>query len=462
MTLWQSNNENSPGEGVLAFTSSLEVDYRLYPYDIRASIAWARALVEAGALSSGQLEKITEALNDIKEELDNGELELDPELEDIHMNIENELTDRLPEVGPRLHFGRSRNDQVLVDVKLYLRNELQALEQKLGNVLESLVSRAREHLDTYLPGYTHLQPAQPISLAHYLLAYFQKFRRDSNRLHRCYKPLGVMPLGSGALAGSGVNVDRETLADHLDFTSISKNSLDAVSERDFMVDIIHALTQLSLHASRLCEDWVLWSSSEFNFCRFSEKFTTGSSIMPQKNNPDVAELIRGQTGRLTAALQGLITVIKAQPLAYNRDLQEDKIHTFTAVDCVNSWLGLLGEMISTVEFNKENMKQALERGYPEATDLADYLVEKGVAFRQAHNDVREIVQEAARRDQKLEELDLAEYQQVNEVFEKDIFELFSPEQSAIRRNLPGGTGPVSVEHQLEEAKNWLVEYGYID
>ncbi|MGM0381764.1 MAG: argininosuccinate lyase [bacterium] len=461
MTLWQADGEVSPDEAVLGFTSSLAVDRRLYPYDIRASIAWARSLADVDVLSESQLKAIVETLTEIKEELDRGELELDPELEDIHMNIEEELTRRLPEDGPRLHFGRSRNDQILVDVKLYLRDEVQAIQKSLSSVLESLAGRAREHQETYLPGFTHLQPAQPISLAHYLMAYFQKFRRDFNRLQDCYRSLGVMPLGSGALAGSGVEVDRELLVERLDFSTISKNSLDAVSERDFMVDIIHALTQLSVHASRLCEDWILWSSPGFGFCQFADEFTTGSSIMPQKQNPDVAELIRGQTGRLTGALQGLLTVLKAQPLAYNRDLQEDKVHTFRAVDCVKSWLDLLGEMITTVEFKEENMLEALEEGYPGATDLADYLVNKGIAFRRAHNDVRKLVQQAVEDEKRLDELELSEYKNINEAFEQDVFELLSPEKSVARRNLPGGTGPVSVNRQLEEARSWLVDHGYI-
>ncbi len=461
MTLWQADEEKSPADRVLDFTSSLELDYRLYPYDIRASVAWAEALAAAGVLSEKQLKSIVNTLREIKEELDREELELDPGLEDIHMNIEKELTDRLPEDGPRLHFGRSRNDQVLVDVKLYLRDEVQQIQDDLAGLLSVLVDRAGKHTATYLPGYTHLQPAQPISLAHYLLAYFQKFRRDFNRLRQCYKELEVLPLGSGALAGSGVEIDRQTLAEELDFSTISQNSLDAVSERDFMLDIIHALTQLSIHASRLCEDWIIWSSPGFEFCKFSDEFTTGSSIMPQKQNPDVAELIRGQTGRLTGALQGLITVLKAQPLAYNRDLQEDKFHTFTAVDCVKSWMDLLVEMVNTVEFKPAKMKQAFEKGYPGATDLADYLVERGVAFRQAHNDVRLLVERANEKEKRLEELELSDLKEVNETFEKDVFELLNPESSTARRNLPGGTGSVSVKHQLSEAQNWLVDHGYL-
>ncbi len=460
MTLWQADDEKSPDDRVLAFTSSLEVDYRLYPYDIRASIAWAEALADAGALAPDQKERIVDSLREIKDELDRDELELDPELEDIHMNIEKELTERLPEDGPRLHFGRSRNDQVLVDVKLYLRDEVHQLQEQLAGLLDVLSGRAGDHLDTYLPGYTHLQPAQPISLAHYLLAYFQKFRRDFARLQKCYEALDELPLGSGALAGSGVDIDRQKLAQELDFSSISKNSLDAVSERDFMFDILNALTQLSVHASRLCEDWILWSTPGFDFLEFADEFTTGSSIMPQKQNPDVAELIRGQTGRLTGALQGLITVVKAQPLAYNRDLQEDKVHTFAAVDCVKSWLGLLGEMVNTVEFKTENMQEALESGYPGATDLADYLVEKGVAFRQAHNDVRKLVEGAFAEGKRLEELELSDLKQVNEEFEEEVFNLLSAEESTARRNLPGGTGAGAVKDQLEAARSWLVDHGY--
>ncbi|MFP4686735.1 MAG: argininosuccinate lyase, partial [bacterium] len=383
------------------------------------------------------------------------------DLEDIHMNIESELINRLGDSGARLHFGRSRNDQVLVDVKLYLRDVLIELQNKLAAVMKQLVNRATESTQVYLPGFTHLQPAQPVSLAHYLLAFFQKFRRDFKRLRGCFEAVDVLPLGSGALAGSGVEIDRQGLAEDLGFGRISENSLDAVSERDFMLDILNALSQMGIHASRLCEDWIIWASPSFGFCEFDEQFTTGSSIMPQKKNPDIAELIRGRTSRPISSLVGLLTLLKAQPLTYNRDLQEDKVHLFSGIDCVCEWLGLLERMIETMRFDEDKMADALTRGYPEATDLADYLVEKGVPFRKAHNDLREIVLNAINKEKRLGELGLDDFQAVNKRFEQDLFELLDPESSLARRNLPGGTGPQSVDKQLEEARTWLLDRDYL-
>ncbi len=461
MTLWRSGSELEPSSELLKFTSSLEIDYRLYPYDIRASKAWAAALEEAGAIDDQQRESINRELDNIKEELDSGELELDPELEDIHMNIESILINRLGDTGARLHFGRSRNDQVLVDVKLYLRDVLIELQKNVTGVMKQLLDQAEKNEETYMPGFTHLQPAQPISLAHYLMAFFQKLKRDFRRLRSCFDAVDVLPLGSGALAGSGLAINREQLAQELGFSRISENSLDAVSERDFMVDILHALSQLGIHASRLCEDWIIWASPSFGFCEFDDKFTTGSSIMPQKRNPDIAELIRGRTARPISSLHGLLTVLKAQPLTYNRDLQEDKVHLFSAIDCVSEWLPLLAGMVETMRFNSERMSEALEKGYPEATDLADYLVEKGVPFRKAHNQLREIVLMAINKDKRLEELDLSDYHAVNKQFEEDLFELLSPAASLSRRDLPGGTGPVSVKNQIDAARTWLLDRDYL-
>lgn len=458
MTLWQSSNEKEPSSDVLKFTESLDQDRRLFPYDIQASIVWAEALANAGALPHSEFEEIRDTLETIENEFRSGDFELDPDLEDVHMNIESELIERLGDTGARIHYGRSRNDQVLVDVKLYLKDVLNTFRGQTADVLQTLLSQAEDHKETHLPGYTHLQPAQPIRLAHYLLAYFEKFRRDFQRLETAYASTDVLPLGSAALAGSGVNVDREFLARELNFERTSNNSLDAISERDFMVECLHAFAQLAVHASRLCEDWVLWSSPGFNFCEFDDEFTTGSSIMPQKKNPDVAELIRGQTGRLTGNLQGLLTVLKAQPTAYNRDLQEDKVHLFGAVDSLNNWLPLLDDMIETISFNTDAMEQALEEGYPEATDLADHLVEKGIPFREAHNLVREVVQVAEEKDTSLPELSLDDYQDIDPRFDPSIFKLMDPEESTRRRDIPGGTGPTSINQQIDRAHSWLDDH----
>ncbi len=458
MSLWRTDDESDPDAAMLRFSGSLDLDRRLMPYDVEASIVWAEALAHAGALSHDDFESIRDALREIQDQLEAGELELDPELEDIHMNLESLLIDRLGETGARLHFGRSRNDQVLVDVKLYLLDVLEEVERGVGELLRTLLGRAREHRDVFLPGYTHLQPAQPLRLGHYLMAFFFKFQRDVERLREARRRVDVLPLGSGALAGSGVEVDREFLARELGFSRISENSLDAVSERDFMVDVLHALAQMGTHASRLCEDWVLWSSPPFGFCRLDEAFTTGSSIMPQKVNPDAAELIRGHAGRLHGSLQGLLTVLKGQPMAYNRDLQEDKHHLFTAVDSVSAWLPVLTGMVDTVHFDEEAMDAALSVGYLEATDLADHLVRKGVPFREAHETVRRVVQRALEKDVSLRELSLDVYQEVDARFDPGIFELMDPDESSRRRELPGGTGPSALKQQFDRAHAWLVDH----
>ncbi|MFB6226912.1 MAG: argininosuccinate lyase [bacterium] len=458
MTLWEASGETGPSDDVIGFTESLAVDYRLYPYDIEASIVWAEALAIAGAIPHSDFEAIEETLNRIKTELDNGELELDPDLEDIHMNIEQELIDRLGDTGAKIHYGRSRNDQILVDVKLYLKDVLETVQEDLRELLDALVDRAEEHKETFLPGYTHLQPAQPIRLAQYFLAFLSKFQRDFQRLEQAHDFTDALPLGSAALAGSGVNVDREFLARELGFSQTTDNSLDAVSERDFMVETLHALTQIGLHASRLCEDLIIWSNPSFGFCEMDERFTTGSSIMPQKQNPDVAELIRGHSGRLQGSLQGLLTLIKAQPLTYNRDLQEDKVHLFTAIDSVTEWLPLLGDMIRTADFNEEAMEDALSVGYLEATDLADHLVEKGIPFREAHELVRDVVELASERGETLNEMSLEDYHEVDQRFDPSIFKLFDPEESTRRRDIPGGTGPTSINQQIDRAKAWLSDH----
>lgn len=458
MTLWSTGDEAGPGSGMMGFSQSLDLDRRLLPYDVDASIAWAEALVNAGALSHEDFEAIRDALRDIEAKLDAGELQLDPSLEDVHMNLESLLIERLGDTGARLHYGRSRNDQVLVDVKLYCLDVIADLKDQLGALLRALLERAREHRETFLPGYTHLQPAQPVRLGHYLMAYFFKFKRDFERLEQARERVDSLPLGNGALAGSGVEVDREFLARELGFSTMTENSMDGVSERDFMVDLLHAFAQMGVHASRLCEDWVLWSSPPFGFCRLDEAYTTGSSIMPQKVNPDAAELIRGHTGRLAGSLQGLLTVLKGQPMTYNRDLQEDKYHLFVAVDSVRGWLPVLTGVVESVEFDEAAMDSALEDGFLEATDLADYLVEKGVPFREAHDLVRQVVQRAMEEETSLRELSLDVYHEVDHRFDPGLFKLMDADQSTRRRELPGGTGPSALKQQFDRARAWLVDH----
>ncbi len=457
MTLWQSSAELGPDQGLLQFTGSLELDSRLFKYDIEGSVAWAEALEKAGIYNSDELQTVTQTLREIELDIERGQLQLDPQLEDIHMNIEAQLTSRLPDLGPRLHTGRSRNDQVLVDVKLYLRDQLAELKQELRQLLQAFVDRAAGEQRTVLPGFTHLQPAQPVTLAHYLMAFFEKFRRDYQRLDRGNQGLKTLPLGSGALAGSGYSIDREFLARRLGFAEPSRNSLDTVSERDFIFDLLHGLTVLALHASRLSEDWIIWSSPTFGFCRLEDSFTTGSSIMPQKKNPDILELIRGQAGRLLAAYQGLGSLLKAQPLAYNRDLQEDKFYLFIALDTVRSWLPLLARLVSSVRFNRDTMAAAAGKNFLAATDLADYLTERGVEFRRAHNIVRQLVELARKTDRKLEQLTTEELTAASSLLGDEVRQLLQPQASLERREIIGGTGPRVVQQAVERATDWLNE-----
>ncbi|MFQ5520949.1 MAG: argininosuccinate lyase, partial [Candidatus Methylomirabilia bacterium] len=386
------------------FTASLAFDRRLWPYDLEGSRAWARALRSTGLLTDSELTALMKGLDEVGRELENGSFPFRPELEDIHMNIERRLQEKVGAVGGKLHTGRSRNDQIALDERLYLRETIRRVDAGLRETQSALIARAEEHLETPMPGYTHLQRAQPILVSHHLLAYVFMLQRDRERFRDCLDRVNVLPLGSAALAGSAFPVDREALAQALGFARASPNSLDAVSDRDVLIEFLAAAAILGMHLSRLATDLTLWASAEFGFVDFAEGFATGSSIMPQKKNPDVAELIRGKTGRLYGNLTAVLTTMKGLPLAYNSDLQEDKEALFDSVDTLEAILTILPLLVRSLRFNLERMREAAGAHFATATDLADYLVRKGLPFRQAHEIAGKAVKHCLDRDKRLDQL----------------------------------------------------------
>ncbi len=433
------------------YTASIPYDWRLYPYDIAGSIAHARMLARQGIISDKEADAIVIGLNGIKEEIALGQFLFKSELEDIHMHIEARLIEKIGGVGGKLHTARSRNDQIALDMRLFAKDAIANTLVGLGKLQKALVGLAEADKDVIIPGYTHLQIAQPVLLAHHLLAYFEMLQRDTARFIDCLKRVDVLPLGSGALAGVAYNIDREFLAKELGFRAISQNSLDAVSDRDFILEYEAAASFCIMHLSRLAEEVILWSSAEFGFVELDESYATGSSIMPQKQNPDVAELARGKTGRVYGNLMALLTTLKALPLAYNRDLQEDKEGFFDTVDTLLSTLDVFSGMVRTLEVKPEKAKQALEKGYILATDLADYLVKKGMAFRAAHEIVARLVSYAIEQGKSFSELKLAEYKKFSKLFAKDVFDV-TIESSLNARDVTGGTAPRQVEKALSAAK----------
>jgi argininosuccinate lyase len=436
------------------YTASIPFDWRLYPYDIAGSIAHARMLAKQGIISDIEAETIIGGLTTIKEEIEQGEFQFRPELEDIHMHIEARLLEKVGEVGGKLHTARSRNDQVALDLRLFAREAISDTLVKLGEFQRALISLAEANKEVVIPGYTHLQPAQPVLLAHHLLAYFEMLQRDTARFIDCLKRTDVMPLGSGALAGVAYDIDREFLARELGFSQLSQNSMDAVSDRDFVLEYEAAASLCLMHLSRLAEEIILWSSSEFNFIELDEAYATASSIMPQKKNPDVAELARGKTGRVYGNLMALLTTMKALPLSYNKDMQEDKEGFFDTVDTLLSTLGVFTGMVKTLKVKVENTRQAVEQGYILATDLADYLVKKGEAFRTAHDIVAKLVSYAMESDKPFSQLSLAEYKKFSPLFEQDVHSV-SVESSIAAKDVIGGTAPKQVERALAAAKRTI-------
>jgi argininosuccinate lyase len=452
--LWSGRFSQELDAAVNDYNSSISFDCRMYQQDIRGSRAHAAMLARQGLLSDADAKAIDSGLAAICEDIEAGRLAFDPSSEDIHMFVEAELTRRIGDAGKRLHTGRSRNDQVALDLRLYLKDEGQKIRAGFLNLHRTLIKIASAHTSTLMPGYTHLQRAQPITLAHHLTAYLQMIRRDVGRLDDCLERMDDMPLGSGALAGTTYPLDRAMVAQALGFTRITQNSLDGVSDRDFAIELLACLSIFMMHASRLCEEIILWSSQEFAFAELDDAFATGSSIMPQKKNPDVAELTRGKTGRVYGDLITLLVVMKGLPLAYNKDMQEDKDAVFDAVDTVLLCLPALTGMLSTMTFHPEQMRQAASGGYTNATDLADYLVMKGLPFRDAHETSGKIVRYAMAAKQPLEDISLDEYRSFSSLIGPDVYAAIDLTACVERRNLPGGPAAESVKSAISAAAEW--------
>ncbi len=439
-----------------SYTVSLSYDRRLYRQDVAGSIAHARMLGEQGIISPEEAELIVEGLVAVRQDIEDGTFEWRPELEDLHMNIEAALFRKIGDVAGKLHTARSRNDQVATDMRLYCREATQDALQGIKTLQAAVLGAAEANRDVMLPGYTHLQRAQPVLLAHHLLAYFHMLQRDRERFHDCLRRTDVLPLGSGALAGVPYPIDREYVARELGFSRVSANSMDAVADRDFLVDFHAAAAACMMHVSRMAEEMVLWSSQEFGFIRLADRFTTGSSIMPQKRNPDFAELARGKAGRVYGHLMGILTLLKGLPLTYNRDLQEDKEGFFDTVDTLLGTLEVFAGMIGSMEVNRARAARAARDGYMLATDLADYLVGKGEPFRAAHGIVAELTRYAASEGRGLEEMDMSEYRRFSSRFDEDVYSI-SAESSITARDVRGGTGPKQVEEGLQQARQVLEE-----
>lgn len=455
MKLWGGRFEKTTDALVEDFHSSISFDQRLYKQDIQGSIAHARMLGQVGVISPVEAEEIIQGLQGILEDIHSGKVKFEVGAEDIHMNVEKLLTERIGAVGKKVHTGRSRNDQVALDLRLFLREEIDRTQDLLANWVQTLLNLAEEHRETWMPGYTHLQKAQPITLAHHLLAYVQMFLRDMGRLKDTRKRLNVSPLGSGALAGTTFPLDREAVAQELGFSGVTLNSLDGVSDRDFALEFLGAASIGMMHLSRLCEELVLWSSGEFQFLIMDDGYSTGSSIMPQKKNPDVAELVRGKTGRVYGDLIALLTVMKGLPLAYNKDMQEDKEQVFDAIDTFQKSLLVVEPMLRTMKVNRGRMAHGAKGGFTNATDLADYLAKKAVPFREAHEIVGKIVLYCSKRNCGLEDLSLEEFQEFSEVFSVDLFESIGIEYCVRERKLTGGPAPEAVTRAIEESKQEL-------
>ncbi|MEE9583815.1 MAG: argininosuccinate lyase [Dehalococcoidales bacterium] len=446
----------SPAELALKYTSSLSFDRRLYRHDIRGSTAHAKMLAKQGIISSEEAEMLQKGLAAITREIEQGQFQFKPELEDIHMSIEARLFELVGEVAGSLHTARSRNDQVALDLRLFTREAISGTLARLKGLQQALVSLAEENKGVVMPGYSHLQPAQPLLLAHHLLAYFEMFHRDVERFGDCLRRTDVMPLGSGALAGVAYNIDREFLARELGFSQISHNSMDAVSDRDFVIEYLSAASICMMHLSRLAEEIILWSSAEFGFIELDDAYATGSSIMPQKKNPDVAELARGKTGRVYGRLMSLLTTMKALPLSYNRDLQEDKEALFDTVDTLLSSLEVFSAMVRSLKIKAANMERAVKQGYILATDLADYLVGKGETFRSAHGIIARLVSYALAKGSPFGQLSLSEYQRFSPLFGDDVYAV-TVESSIAARNITGGTAPEQVTRALTRARKIVAD-----
>lgn len=450
--LWGGRFDGATAASVEAFTASIQYDSRLYHYDIKGSKAHATMLAANGLLSKDELTSITEGLTAIEAEIESGHFPFKRELEDIHMNIEKALIDSIGPAGAKLHSARSRNDQIALDFRMYLRDECDRFVELLDDVRRAFLTLAKKYMGQIMPGYTHLQRAQPVLISHHMMAYFEMFGRDRERIIDCRKRINICPLGSAAMAGTGLPIDREMVAKLLGFDGVTANSMDSSGDRDFAIEFTSCCTMIQLHLSRLSEELVLWSSQEFSFVQISDKFCTGSSIMPQKKNPDIPELIRGKSGRVVGSLMSLITLVKGLPLTYNRDLQEDKEPVFDTVDTVSASMAIMAEMLLNLEFNTARMEDATKTGYITATDLADYLVLHNVPFREAHGIVGKAVATCIERGCELTDLTLAEIKEFSDVIDKDVFEVLSVEGSVNSRISTGGTATQRVEEAVRAAE----------
>jgi len=452
---WGGRFNQPTDEFVKIFGASVFFDKILAPYDIAGSIAHATMLCEVGLLTDEEKSQIIDGLNTILADIEADRFEWSIDLEDVHMNIEARLVNMIGNAGKKLHTGRSRNDQVATDIRLYLRNQVDDINNEIKRLQSALLDLAEQEVDTILPGFTHLQAAQPISFGHHMMAYFEMLSRDAERLIDCRKRLNSMPLGSAALAGTTYPINRARTAELLGFERICNNSLDGVSDRDFAIEFLNAASIIMMHLSRFSEELILWSSAQFDFIELPDSFCTGSSIMPQKKNPDVPELVRGKTGRVYGHLTSLLTIMKSQPLAYNKDNQEDKEPLFDTVNTLKACLRVFADMVPTIESKRNNMYNAAKKGYTTATDLADYLVKKGLPFRDAHEVVGKSVAYGIQKQKDLSELSLKELQAFNADIENDVFDILSLEGSLNARNHLGGTAPNQVKQAINNARKAL-------
>lgn len=453
--LWGSGFSKALNKSANDFNSSLRFDKRLYKHDITGSIAHARMLSAQGILTKEESELICKNLEIILSDIESGKVSFECDFEDIHTFVEKLLTDRIGAVGKKLHTARSRNDQVALDVRMYTKEEIQSIQGEIINLIKVLLSLAKKHTETIMPGYTHLQRAQPITFAHHLGAYVEMFKRDFARLKDCYKRVNILPLGAGALATGPHNIDRYKTAEILGFDDICLNSLDAVSDRDFVVETLADLSIIMMHLSRFCEEIILWASREFGFIKIDDGYSTGSSLMPQKKNPDIAELIRGKTGRVYGSLSAILTTMKSLPLAYNKDMQEDKEPLFDAIDTIKVCLSILPEMLETITVNKDKMLKACAEGFLNATDVADYLVKKGLPFRDAHEASGKAVRYCLETEKTLDTMEIEEYKKINELFEEDLYEAIKIENSVKSRKVIGGPEKGAVEKVISMNEEWI-------
>ncbi len=455
MKLWGGRFTKEENQLVNDFNASLRFDSRFYAQDIRGSIAHVTMLAKQGILTESERDCIIDGLNGIRRDIDNGVLEFDKESEDIHSFVEANLIERIGDVGKKLHTGRSRNDQVALDMKLYVRDEIDETKELLKTLLNTIHNLMKDHTDTIMPGFTHLQKAQPLTLAHHLGAYMEMFKRDYTRLVDVRKRMNLCPLGSGALAGTTYPLDRAYTAELLSFDGPTLNSMDSVSDRDYVIEFLDACALIMMHLSRFCEEYCIWNTNEYRFITVDDSYSTGSSIMPQKKNPDIAELIRGKTGRVYGALTSMLTTMKGLPLAYNKDMQEDKELTFDAIDTVKGCITLFNGMLATTVFHKDTMKASASGGFTNATDAADYLVKNGVPFRDAHGIIGRLVLLCEEKGCSMDELSLDDYRSICDVFNDDVYEAISLSTCVSKRNTIGAPGPEAIQYTIAENEAFL-------